>query len=115
MGWPLRIALGLVIAAALVWTVWTAAYKADPPVLGQIDSYLVTSDTDVTGRLTVQRPDPSLAARCLVVVQAETFDRVGEKVVVIPPGGERLTRVEVSVRTFKRATSMSVESCSPLA
>jgi hypothetical protein len=114
MGWPLKIVLGALVAGALAWTVWTAASKADPPVLGRIDSFVITSDTDVTGRMSVQRPDPSLPVRCLVVVQAATFDRVGEKDVVVPAGGERLTKLEVTVRTFKRGTSMTVESCSPV-
>ena len=41
------------------------------------------------------------------------FDRVGERWVEVPPGTAELTTVEVSLRTFKRGTAISVDSCTP--
>ena len=103
--------LVLVLGALTAWFVWTAAHKANPPVAGRITSFEVRSDTETVGSLTIERPNPAVPARCLVIVQAVTYDRVGEKPVEIGPGSEWLTVLTVSVRTFKRGTSMSVENC----
>lgn len=103
--------LGLVILALVAWVVWVAAHKADPPVSGRIDAFSVVSDTEATGTLTVDRPDPARPVRCLVFVQAVDYQRVGEKYVDLAPGTDRLTTLAVSLRTFKRGTTVSVDSC----
>lgn len=105
------IAIGMLILALVVWVVWVAFSKASPAVTGRIDTFAVVSDTETQARITIDRPDPAVAARCLVFVQAVTYERVGEKYVDVPPGTERLTAVDISVRTFKRGTAITVESC----
>ena len=105
--------LGLVVLALVAYVVWVATSRANPQVSGRIDTFDVVSDNEMTATLTVDRPDPSVAAKCFVIVQAVTYDRVGELWVQVPPGTERLTTVPVSVRTFKRGTAITVESCGP--
>ena len=108
------IAVGAVIVALVAWVVWVAINKASPSVTGRVDSFAVVSDTETRARITIDRPDPSVPARCLLFVQAVTYERVGEKYVDVPAGSERLTALDVSVRTFKRGTSITVEACGPV-
>ena len=105
--------LGLVVLAMIGYVVWVAAHKANPPVTGRIDSFAVVSDNEMKATLTVDRPDPSVAVKCFLIVQALSYDRVGERWVEVPPGTAQLTDLEVSLRTFKRGTAISVDSCTP--
>ena len=105
--------LGLVILALIGYVIWVASHKANPPVTGRIDTFAVVSDNELRTTLAVDRPDPAQAVKCFLVVQAVSYERVGERWVDIPPGTERVTQVDVSLRTFKRGTAISVESCGP--
>ena len=105
--------LGVVVLAMIGYVVWVAAHKANPPVTGRIDTFAVVSDNEMKATLTVDRPDPSVAVKCFLIVQAVSYDRVGERWVEVPPGTAELTTVEVSLRTFKRGTAISVDSCTP--
>lgn len=105
--------LGFAVIALVCYVVWVASYRANPPASGRIDSFQVASDNEITGVLRVDRPDPSVAARCFVVAQAVSYERVGERWIAVPAGAERLVQVPVTLRTFKRATTITVESCSP--
>lgn len=105
--------LGLVVLAMIGYVVWVAAHKANPPVTGRIDTFAVVSDNEMKATLTVDRPDPSVAVKCFLIVQALSYDRVGERWVEVPPGTAQLTDLEVSLRTFKRGTAISVDSCTP--
>lgn len=108
---PVLFLLGVLIAVLVGYVVWVATYRANPPVTARIDSFSVVSDAQLDASVTVDRPDPSRPARCLFAVQAETFERVGEKFVDIGPGDQRLTVISVSVRTFKRGTTIIVDGC----
>ncbi len=109
---PLVLAvLGVLVAVLIGYVVWVASHKANPPVAAQIQAFQVVSDNEIRATLAIDRPDPAQAARCFLVSQAETYDRVGERWVEIPPGTEKLTRTEVSLRTFKRATTIEVQTC----
>lgn len=111
-GWiPLAVALALVGGA---WLLWSATVRSNPPVSGQVTSFSVVSDTEVQATLTVQRPDPSVAARCTLVAQAVTYERVGQLPVEIAPSGATLETHSLTIRTFKRATSVWLEGCVPL-
>jgi uncharacterized protein DUF4307 len=105
--------VGVVILGLLGYVVWVASHRANPPVTGRIDTFAVVSDNEMRATLAVDRPDPAVAARCFLIVQAVGYDRVGERWIDIPPGTERVTQQQVSLRTFKRGTAISVESCGP--
>ena len=93
------------------WLVWAATLGANPAVSARVDSFQVVSDAQVVVVVTIERPDPSIAVQCLVHAQAVSFERVGEVPLTVPAGTEVSTRLEVTVRTFKAATTASIEGC----
>ena len=105
--------LAVVVLALVGYVIWVAAHRANPPVTGRIDTFQVASDNEMKATLTVDRPDPSIAVKCFLVVQAVGYDRVGERWIEVPAGSEHLTTLDVTLRTFKRGTAISVESCGP--
>lgn len=106
-----RLVAIVVALLGLGWLGWAAWQGAHPAVSARVDGFHVVSDAQIDVRLTVERAAPSRAAECDIFAQAITYERVGEFVVPVPPGGERLTPIEVSIRTFKRATTADIESC----
>ncbi|MFT3832807.1 MAG: DUF4307 domain-containing protein [Micropruina sp.] len=105
--------VGVVIVALVGYVIWVAAHRANPPVTARIDTFAVVSDTEMQATLVVDRPDPAIAVKCFLIVQAVSYERVGERWIDVPSDTEQLTRVPVSLRTFKRGTSISVDSCGP--
>ncbi len=110
---PVLLALGLAIVALVGYVIWVASYRANPPVTGRIDAFFVVSDTLTRAQLTVDRPNPATAVSCLIAVQAVTYERVGEKQIEVPGGGDRLTTIPIEIRTFKRGTAVTVDNCVP--
>ncbi len=106
-----RVVAGVLAAIGGVWLSWAATLGANPAVSARVDSFRVVSDTEVIVAVTVERPDPSLAARCLVHAQAVSYERVGEVPVTIAASTEVITHLEVTLRTFKTATAASIEGC----
>lgn len=100
------------IGAGLTWLGWAAWTSANPPIAAQLESFSVTSDTTVSVHLIVERRDPSRAAVCDVVIQSESFERVGELDVNVPASNEHRVRIDVTVKTFKRGTAATVGDCS---
>ena len=106
------IAVALAIAAAgTSWLVWAGSYGATGTVTARVDAFEVRSDTTIAVTVTVDRPDPSKGAECLLYAQAVSYDRVGETRIQVDPGGTGLTTLRLELRTFKRATTAAVESC----
>lgn len=105
--------VGLLTVAALTWLIWTATVRSNPPVSGQVATYTVVSDTQLDLTLTVDRPDPSLPVVCTVFAQAENFERVAELPVEVGASEHRVVDVPVSLTTFRRATSASLDRCVP--
>lgn len=108
--WWIPAALVLAAAGAL-WLFWAGTYGATRTVTARVDAFEVRSDTTMNVTVTVDRPDARLGAECLLYAQAVTFDRVGETRVRVAPGGSALTTVRLELRTFKRATTATTESC----
>ncbi len=108
-GWiPVAIVLAVLGAA---WLVWAGGHGATGVVTARVDAFTVRSDSQIDVTVTIDRPDPSKGARCQLYAQAVSYDRVGELSVTVPPGGERLTRQHIELRTFKRATTAVIDSC----
>lgn len=107
---PVAVALALIGG---VWLVWSALHGANPPVSGKVVSFAVTSDTTVDVTLAVQRPDPGVPATCTLIAQAVSYDTVGQLPVAVAPSTTELEQFEVTIRTFKRATSVSLKGCIP--
>jgi uncharacterized protein DUF4307 len=108
--WWIPVAL-LIAAAGTLWLVWAGGYGATGAVTARVDAFQVRSDTAIDVTVSVDRPDPTVGAECLLYAQAVTYDRVGETRVRVEPGGSGLTTVRLELRTFKRATTAAVESC----
>ncbi len=109
---PVVVALvGLFALAGLSWLIWTAAVHSQPAVSGQLGGFRVVSDAATEVTLTVERPDPSVPARCLVIAQSIDFERVGEIEVEVQPSRHELVDVPVTIKTLRRAISASVDSC----
>lgn len=108
----LWIPVGIILAVlGAFWLVWAGGHYATGTVSARVDAYDVVSNSQIKVRVSVERPDPSRGAECLLYAKAVSYDRVGEQPVVIPPGGDSLSVVEVELRTFRRATTAVVDSC----
>lgn len=108
----LWIALAAILAVVGgTWMLWSAIYGANPAVSAKIVAFTVTSDQTVDVRLTTQRPDPAVPATCTVIAQAVTYDTVGQYPLELGPGTTTLEDHDITIRTIKRATSVSIQSC----
>lgn len=105
---PLAITLGGIGAG---WLAWAGGHYATGTVTARVDAFEVISDSQINVRVSVDRPDPSRGAECLLYAKAVSYDRVGEQPVIIPAGGEGVSVVEIELRTFRRATTAVVDSC----
>lgn len=112
-----RLAIIIVCVALAVaggaWLLWAATIGANPPVSGQVSGFDVISDSEVRVELVVERPAPEQAAVCTIIAQSVSYERVGEVVVQVAPGTETRHEQTVTIRTFKRATSASLDGCRP--
>jgi hypothetical protein len=98
-------------AVGVAWLVWAGGHGAFGTVTARVDGFIVRSDTLIDVMVTVDRPDPSRGAECQLYAEAVSHNRVGELTVVVPPGGEGLTRLDIPVRTYLRATTAVIDSC----
>lgn len=111
---PRPLLVGLIAAGAIIalaWLLWAGYVHATPPVAAQVTAYAIPDDHRISLTLTVQRRQPATAASCRVVAQAADYQTVGEQQVRVPPGRDRLTGVDVTLVTLRRATTALVESC----
>lgn len=102
---------GLGILAAIVLVVWAGLERSNPPVAAMVRSFEIVSPALTTAEIVVQRGDPSQPATCFMYAQAASYERVAELDLQIPPGTEKLTQLDVEVKTVKEATSVSIEDC----
>jgi hypothetical protein len=96
---------------ALSWLVWTALLHADPTVSGDIAGYQVVSDTSIDVTMSVQRGDPSRPATCSLLAQSTDFQPVAESTVPVGASTHQVVDVHVTLTTLRRATSVTVRSC----
>lgn len=103
--------LGVGVVGAIVIATFAGLQQSDPPVVAMVRNFEVGSPTEVQVELVVQRTDPSKAAQCSVFAQAASFEEVGESLVDVPAGEERLEPFEFTLSTVKEAVSVDVEGC----
>ena len=109
---PLLVSAVAVLAAVfLAWLLWTASVRSNPGVSGTVSSYTVLSDQEVEFTLTVDRPDPTRAARCTVVAQGADYEPVGALQIEVPPRSERVVDITTTLKTLRRATNAAYKSC----
>ncbi|GAA3576998.1 hypothetical protein GCM10022197_37760 [Microlunatus spumicola] len=105
----------LVVAAtavAMTWLVWAALLHATPAVSGDVAGFDVVSDTSIKVTMTVQRDDPSQPATCRLLAQSTDFQPVAESSVPVAASAYKVVDVPVTLTTLRRATSVTVRSCS---
>jgi hypothetical protein len=102
---------GAAVLGAIALVTLQGLQQSNPDVVGDVHSFTVQSATEVTAEIIVQRRDPATAAACELTAQAQSFEVVGEATVEVPPGTEKLTRVPVTVKTIREATSIMIDGC----
>jgi hypothetical protein len=106
--WLAGVAVIVVVGGA--WLIWSALYGANPPISARVVSFTVTSDQTMDVRVTTQRPDPQRAGR-VHLHRPGSHLRHGRA--VRPRAAARRPELEdhdLTIRTFKRATSVKIEN-----
>lgn len=99
------------IAAMLVFYLWLSASHSNPALTAQVTAFNVTSDREIEVRLLVDRAQPGVSGQCLVYAQAPNFERVGEAWMPVPASEQEVENLGVTIRTFRLATTASVDRC----
>ncbi len=107
---PVRRRVVVVVATAvavafLAWLAWTTVFHANPVVESELTSYDVVDDGSASAVVTVSLAD-GVVASCRIRAFADDHTTVGE-VAFEPVDG----RNEVTVRTERRATSVTLLGC----
>lgn len=103
--------IAIPITALLALYLWLSVFHSNPPLTAQVSGFEVISDREITVRVMVDRARPEVNGQCLVFVQAPNFERVGEVWLPVPPSANKVEHLEVTIRTFRRSTSASVDRC----
>lgn len=107
--------LGAVASVAVVGAVamvlLAGLTQSNPDVVGMVRGFDVVSPNQVRTELVVQRRDPATPVVCEVYAQAESFEKVGESSVQVPPGAAKLTPLFFDMKTMAEATSVSIDHC----
>lgn len=106
--WPVIAAVG--IALGIAFAAWVGFQK--DPVTARVWGYEVKTDSEVSIKLDVVRPDP-LDVTCTVYAQAEDHSIVGEKTVDIPASEQEKVRVFIDVETERKAVNGVLRTCTP--
>ena len=99
------VGIGLVVVVLAGWLVWATLFHASPPVESELVAYDVVDDHRATAVVSVSLED-GVVASCTVRALAEDHSTVGE-LAFEPVDG----RNEVTVRTERRATSVTRVGC----
>ena len=98
-------AVTVVAAVFLGWLAWTAVFHATPAVESELTSYDVVDDGSASAVVIVSLAD-DVVASCRIRAFADDHTTVGE-VAFEPVDG----RNEVTLRTERRATSVTLLGC----
>ena len=98
-------AIGLVVVVLAGWLVWTALFHASPEVESDFVAYDVVDDSRATAVVSVSLED-GVVASCTLRALADDHSTVGE-LAFEPVDG----RNDVTVRTERRATSVTLLGC----
>lgn len=105
--------LGLGVAVTIAVAVISGLQQSNPDVVAMVRNFEIVSPSQIDIELVVQRNDPAQDAVCSVFAQAGTYEEVGEALLEIPPGTDKLTSYEFSISTVKEAVSADVDGCWP--
>ena len=99
----------IVVGAFLGWLVWTVLVHAAPPVDSDLVTFDIVDEHTATAVVHVELADDAVDPSCLLRAVAEDHSVVGE-LSVVPEQGEG-DRVERTIRTERRATSVESVGC----
>ena len=91
------------------WVVWTVYENATPLVTSQLETFDVEDDHTATAVLVVKLDSANVRATCTLRALAEDHSTVGE--LTFTPDPDRGRRQEQTIRTDRRATSVSSLGC----
>lgn len=103
--------LAIPIAAMLGLYLWLSAFHSNPALTAQVSGFEVTSDREIEVRVLVDRAEPGISGQCLVYAQAPNYERVGEVWMPVPPSEQKVEHLELTIRTFRLATTAVVDRC----
>ena len=101
----------LAVAGVIVLVVITGIQRSNPDVVAMVRGFEVTSPSELTAELVVQRKNPETPVECRVYAQAESYETVAEDIIKVGPGTDKLTDVDITLKTTKEATSISIDAC----
>jgi hypothetical protein len=104
------VAIAMLGVAALVLLAWIAWENSNPSVRGSLATYDVVSTHEVQVVLAIER-DTGATVTCFVQAQASDHGVVGEQTLTIPSGSAGSVRFVATLKTERRATSVTVSSC----
>lgn len=108
--WLVPVIAAPLLALTVFW-LWISAFHANPPLAADVSGFQVTSDTEIKVKVLVDRSRPDVSGSCLVYAQAPNYERVGEVRLAVPAAAVKVEEMNVTIRTFRRSTSASVEGC----
>ena len=111
MSWRFVVVVSVIAAVGIGWLIWAAAAHARPAVSGDVHVWQVISDSEAGFTLTVDRRDPAVPVSCRVTATAPDHQTVGEKTIDVAPAETRLVDIRETMRTLRRATSVSLDRC----
>lgn len=101
---------GLVGVVALSWLGWVAWSSSTPDVQSSLTTYDVVDDRTARATVSVTLADPDVRASCLVRAVSVDSSPVGERSFTVT-GVEEPSRVDVEVRTERRADTVRLVGC----
>ena len=109
-----RLVAGVLVGALLVGAAgflgWTVLFHSTPQVRSQVRTFEVVSDHETQASFQVVREHRTTEAVCLLQALAADHAVVGEVTVPVTDGAEDQT-LELSIRTERRATSVTALGC----
>lgn len=99
------------LLALVVFWLWISAFHANPALAADVTRFEVVSASEIKVRVMVDRARPEVSGRCLVFAQAPNFERVGEMQVPVPASAHKVEEIDITIRTFRKATTASVDGC----
>jgi hypothetical protein len=92
------------------WLGWAAWHHSHPDVAGRVESFDVVSEHEVELTLDIVRSG-EFAVECVIRAQADDHSVVGEATITLEAGADREVSVTPTMRTDRRATSVSLVRC----
>lgn len=102
--------VAVLVLAGLAWLAWAAVFHSNPEIRAEVTAYEITGDREARADVSLRVRDDDVSGSCLLRAVADDKTIVGERNVTL----EELREAEdgwVSVRTERRATTVTLERC----